>query len=138
MHVLVVDNDLDTCDLASHTLSKAGYKVFQARGVAEALRLSHQYPDIGVVVTDMRLDHQITGMEMAGKMRQSRRHRHYILASGDWDALGPQYPHDMSVLRKPYGKAELLRAVRYGVACLRTSDASPMLRKSRKTQLLLA
>jgi DNA-binding NtrC family response regulator len=114
MHVLVVDNDWDTRDLVYYALSHAGYKVSQAKGVAEALRLSHQHPDIGVVVADMRLDHQVTGMEMAGKLRQSLCNSHYILASGDWDALGSHCPEDISVLRKPYGKADLLRAVRDG------------------------
>jgi DNA-binding NtrC family response regulator len=138
MHVLVVDNDLDTRDLVYHALSKAGYKVSQARGVAEALRLSRLHPDIGVVVTDMRLDHEVTGMEMAKKMRQGLRHRHYILASGDWDALGSHCPQDMSVLRKPYGNADLLRAVRHGIACLRTSNVLRIPRKQPETSLLLA
>ena len=38
------------------------------------------------------------------------------LASGDWDALSCGCPQDMSVLRKPYGKADLLHAVRHGIS----------------------
>jgi DNA-binding NtrC family response regulator len=135
MHVLVVDNDWDTRDLVYHALSNAGYKVSQAKGVAEALRFSRLHPDIDVVVTDMRLDHEVTGMEMAGKMRQSLNNSHYILASGDWDALSSHCPDDMSVLRKPYGKADLLRAVRHGATRLR---ASPIARKFRGSGLLMA
>jgi DNA-binding NtrC family response regulator len=131
MHVLVVDNDWDTCDLVYHALSHAGYEVSQAKGVAEALHLSRQHPDIRVVVADMRLDHQISGVEMAGKMRQSLNNSHYILASGDWDALQSHCPDDMSVLRKPYGKADLLRAVRYGAARLHADNASPVSKKRR-------
>jgi len=138
MHVLIIDNDLDTRDLAYYALSKAGYKVSKAQGVAEALRLSRQHPDIAVVVTDMRLDHQVTGMEMAEKMRQVLSKRHYILASGDWDALGSHCPDDISILRKPYGKADLLGAVRYGVACLRIREASRLSRKRQESGLLLA
>jgi DNA-binding NtrC family response regulator len=138
MHVLVVDNDWDTRDLVYHALSHAGYEVSQATGVAEALRLSREHPDIGVVVTDMRLDHQISGMEMAGKMRQSLNHSHYVLASGDWDALESHCPDDMSVLRKPYGKAELLRAVRHGANRLQASNALLFSKKYQRTCLLLA
>jgi DNA-binding NtrC family response regulator len=138
MHVLVVDNDRDSRDLVYHALSHAGYKVSQAEGVAEAIRLSNQHPDIAVVVADMRLDHQISGIEMACKMRQNLNHSHYILASGDWDALGSHCPDDVSVLRKPYGKAELLRAVRYGVAHLRNSNSLPVSRKLQQAWLLLA
>lgn len=138
MHVLVVDNDWDTGDLVYHALSNAGYTVSQAKGVADALRLSRLHPDIGIVVTDMRLDHEVTGMEMAGQMRQSLNNSHYILASGDWDALGSQCPEDMSVLRKPYGKADLLRAVRYGETHPQTGMTSSIARKFRQNRLLVA
>jgi DNA-binding NtrC family response regulator len=116
MHVLVVDGHRDNSDLVYHALSKAGYEVLQATGVADALRLSRLHPDIECVVADLRLDHQVSGLEMAGKMRQSLRNSHYILASGDWDALSCGCPQDMSVLRKPYGKADLLHAVRHGIS----------------------
>jgi len=140
MHVLVVDNDRDNSDLVFHALSNAGYEVFQASDVADALRLSHRHPDIGVVVTDMRLDHQITGLEMAGKMRLNLCNSHYILTSGDWDALNPICPHDMSVLLKPYGKADLLRAVRQGVARRLAVTTLPpcAIQRQQRSALLLA
>jgi DNA-binding NtrC family response regulator len=116
MHVLVVDNDLDTLDLVHYALNEAGYDVSQANGVADALRLSVQHPDIGVVISDMRLDHQITGMEMARKMRQRLSNGHYIFTCGDWHVLESRWPDDASILLKPYGKEDLLRAVRHGVA----------------------
>jgi len=136
MHVLVVDNDRDNSDLLYHALSNAGYQVFQACDVADALQLSRQHPDIGVVVTDMRLDHQVTGLEMAEQMRQSLRNGYYILTSGDWDALIPSFPHDMSVLRKPYGKADLLCAVRHGAA--RRLGYATYAKRQPETGLLLA
>lgn len=137
MHVLVVENDLDTLDLLYHALINAGYEVSQARDVADALRLSRLHPDIGVVVANVRLDHQISGMEMAGKMRQ-RLNSHYILASGDWDVLASPCPDDISVLRKPYGKEELLCAVRHGVARHEASHAGGSCGLDKKTWRLQA
>jgi DNA-binding NtrC family response regulator len=140
MRILVVDSDRDSSDLVYHVLHSAGYEALQSEDVADALRLSHQCPDIGVVIVDMRLDHQVSGMQMAGAMRQSLHHSHYILTSGDWDALNRVCPHDMSVLRKPYGKTDLLHAVRHGVA-RRLASFSHLAFASRRqqhTDLLLA
>ena len=116
MHVLVVENDLDTRDLLYKALIDAGYEVSQAKGFSEALQLSGLHPDIGVVVVDLSACVRLSGIEMAGEMRQRLNNSHYILTSSDWEALEPPCPEDMTVLRKPYGKVELLRAIRRGVA----------------------
>lgn len=114
MHVLVIQDDPDTRDLLHHALKNAGYRVSQAKRVSEALRLSHIYPDIDVVLIDMHPGHRFSAVDVAHEMRNGLRKRHYVLASGDWDALEPCCPDDMTVLRKPYGKTELLRAVGQG------------------------
>lgn len=116
MHVLVVENDLDTRDLLYKALVDAGYEVSRAKGSSEALRLSGLHPDIGVVVVELNACVRLSGIEMAEEMRQRLDNSHYILTSGDWAALELPCPEDMTVLRKPYGKIELLRAVRRGVA----------------------
>ncbi|MFK2901817.1 response regulator [Dyella jejuensis] len=112
MHVLVVEDDLDTRDLLHHALLKAGYEVSLARGVSDALRLSRLHPDIGVVIMDMHRGHRLSILEMTHEMRQYLPHGHYVLASGEWDALEPSCQRDMTVLRKPYGMNDLLHAVR--------------------------
>jgi DNA-binding response OmpR family regulator len=116
MHVLVVENDLDTRDLLYKALVDTGYEVSQAKGFSEALQLSGLHPDIGVVVVDLSACLRLSGVQIAGKMRQWLNNSHYILTSSDWDALDPSCPEDISVLRKPYGKVELLHAVCRGVA----------------------
>lgn len=116
MHVLVVENDQDTRDLLYKALIDAGYEVSQAKGLAQALQLSGLHPDIGVVVVDIHHRPQSSGFEMAREMRRRLDNGHYILASSDWDTLDPTCPDDVSVLPKPYGKTQLLRAVYRGVA----------------------
>jgi DNA-binding response OmpR family regulator len=116
MHVLVVENDLDTRDLLYEALIDAGYEVSQAKGFFEALQLSGQHPDISVVVVDLDAHIRLSGMEMAGAMRQRLEDSHYILTCSDWETLDRSCADDMSVLRKPYGRIELLGAVRRGVA----------------------
>ena len=95
---------------------RRGIPSIPGHGFSEALQLSGKHPDIGLVVVDLHTCVRLSGVEMAGEMRQRLNNSHYILTSSDWDALGPACPDDMTMLRKPYGKVELLRAVRRGVA----------------------
>jgi DNA-binding response OmpR family regulator len=116
MHVLLVEDDLDTRDLVQHALRKEGCKVFQAFGVSDALRLSRMHPDIDVVVVDMHRGCRQSIEEITRQMRRRLRHGRYVLISGDWDTLEPACRglKDTIVLRKPYGKHELLRAIGLG------------------------
>ncbi|WP_233842139.1 response regulator [Dyella sp. 2HG41-7] len=111
MHVLVVEDNPDTRDLLHQALTNEGHEVSQARGVTDALRLSDMHPDIDIVVVDINSTHQNSVVQIAQQMRRSLRHGKYVLASGDWDAIEPFCQRDTIVLRKPYGKNDLLRAV---------------------------
>ena len=120
MHVLVVEDDLDTRDLLEHALKKAGYEVSQADGVSGALQLLHMHPDIDVVLVDVHRYRCQSPEDVTQEIRQRLHHGQYVLASGDWDRLEPRYRdrQDTTVLRKPYGKQELLRAIGRCVARL--------------------
>lgn len=120
MHVLVVEDDLDTRDLLQHALRKAGYEVSQAADISDALRLSRMHPDIDVVLMDAHLCRCQSLEEVTREIRQRLRHGRYVLASGDWDTLEPRCrgQHDTTVLRKPYGKQDLLHAIGRCVARL--------------------
>lgn len=121
MHVLVVEDDLDTRDLLQHALKKAGHKVSQATGVTDALRLSRLHPDIDVVLMDAHQCRCRSPEDVTQEIRQRLHNGRYVLASGDWDTLEPRCrnQHDTTVLRKPYGKQELLCAIERCVARLR-------------------
>jgi DNA-binding response OmpR family regulator len=113
MHVLLVEDDLETRDLVQHALRKEGCQVFQAFCVSDALRLSRMHPDIDVVVVDMHRGCRQSIDRIMQQMRQRLRHGRYVLISGDWDTLEPacRSQKDIIVLRKPYGTRELLRAI---------------------------
>ncbi|WP_158545046.1 response regulator [Dyella monticola] len=111
MHVLVVESDPDTRELLHYALANEGYDVSQAHSVSDALRLSRIHPDIDVVVVDMHHCRRPSSMEVAQQIRRRLRHGQYVLASGEWDALEGTCQDDTTVLRKPYGKTELLRAI---------------------------
>lgn len=128
MHVLVVEDDPDTRELLHHALKNEGYCVSQAHNISDALRLSRVHPDIDVVVVDMHHGRSPSTMEVAQQMRRRLRHGQYVLASGEWDALEGSCQDDTTVLRKPYGKSDLLRAVKR--CLLRLGELAPSRRSA--------
>jgi DNA-binding NtrC family response regulator len=115
MHVLIVENDLDTREVISFLLTEAGHQVTQTANVGDALRLLRVHRDIQLVISDMHLGGKLSGQQLIDVMRQRRHTGHCILMSGDWDALDQSYPEHMSILRKPCGREELLRAVNHAL-----------------------
>lgn len=112
MHVLLVQDDLDTRDLLRHALKIEGHEVSQAFGTTDALRFSHTHPGIDVVVMDVSHSRGFPMMALVQELRRCLHNGYYILASGDWDTLEPSCQKDMTVLRKPYGKRDVLEAIR--------------------------
>lgn len=125
MHVLLVHDDLDTRDLLQHALKKEGHEVYQALGPRDALRMSRTHPQIDVVVMDLLHGCWPSMMALAQDLRRSLSDGHYIVASGDWDTHEPSCQKDMTVLRKPYGKQDVLRAIGLGTgkACALLADS---------------
>lgn len=116
MHVLVVEDDPDTRELLQQALKNAGHEVYHAICVDEALRVARLHPDIDVVVVDVHPGHRPSSLEVAQAMRRQLPNGHCILASGDWDTLASSCHEEMTVLRKPYGKSDLLRALEHCAA----------------------
>jgi DNA-binding NtrC family response regulator len=111
MHVLLVQDDLDTRDLLQHALRKEGHEVSQAFGPTDALRISRMRADIDVVFMDLPHWRWPAMMALAQELRRHLPDGHYILASGDWDTHQSSCQKDMTMLRKPYGKQDVLRAI---------------------------
>lgn len=121
MHVLVVEDNPDTRELLQQALKNAGHVVYQALCVHDALRLSRMHPNIDVVMVDVHPGHRPSNVEVAQEMQRQLPNGQCVLASGDWDTLESSCMKDMTVLRKPYGKSDLLRALercaaRFGIA----------------------
>jgi hypothetical protein len=63
----------------------------------------------------MHLGGRLSGQQMVDIMQQRRHPGHCILMSGDWEALDHPCPDHVSILRKPYGRDDLLRAVNHAL-----------------------
>jgi CheY-like chemotaxis protein len=72
--VLIVDDDLDTREMYGEYLRALGLRPVMAASGAEALRAAREEPP-AVVVTDLRLNGQIDGLELTRRLRGDHRTR---------------------------------------------------------------
>ena len=91
-------------------LSFAGYDAVGASSAMQALKLLGASPEIGIVVTDHAMP-GMTGAELASQLAESHPSVHVVLASG-YAELPDDTPGVCTRLQKPYGRAELLAAIR--------------------------
>ncbi len=109
--ILVVDDDGEVREIIVEFLSQAGYRILQAGGGTEALRIVAETPDIDLVITDVRMP-DISGLDLADMVERQRRHLKVILISGFFVCKGV----GRRVVRKPFRMQELQEAVREELA----------------------
>jgi PAS domain S-box-containing protein len=108
--ILVVDDDPLVLSTTVEMLCFAGYDAVGAASAKQALNLLGASPGISVVVTDHAMP-GMTGLELAAQLAESHPSMHVILASG-YAELPDETPGVRSRLQKPYGRSELLAAIR--------------------------
>src|SRR5205823_53803 len=103
--LLAEDND-DVRLVIRRQLLELGYRVIEARDGVEAGGLLVAVPDVGV-------PGEVTGSALASLARQVRPDLRVVLISGFTDALDGSTASldDVAVLRKPFEKEQLMRAI---------------------------
>ena len=115
----MVDDELDVCELARDCLVTAGYRVLEAPGGEEALRIAEAYPEsIHLLLTDVVMP-RLNGVELAGRLTRQRPDTKVLYMSG-FAVVGAQHellsgpglePGD-PILPKPFSAESLTRKVR--------------------------
>ena len=108
--VLVVDDDPLVLSTTVEMLSFEGYDAVGASSALQALKLIDGTSPFSIVVTDHAMP-GMTGAELASHLADSHPDIHVILASG-YAELPGDTPGVRARLQKPYGRADLLAAVR--------------------------
>lgn len=115
--VLVVEDEADAACLLMEVLVEAGHRVLgpATSAATAALLVAQTGPDIALV--DVRLEGEVSGVELARQLRTNWGVP-TVFATGDsahWTRDdGSDAPDAPIVLRKPYGSAEVLEALRRG------------------------
>jgi CheY-like chemotaxis protein len=108
--ILLVEDEPAVRQLFSLALSRAGYKVHEARNGQEAIKVFDQHGDsVDLLLTDMRMPF-MGGAELARQLRGRRRTLKLLCISGY--AGGSELEFSGDFLAKPFSRDELLAKVR--------------------------
>src|SRR5215217_4210386 len=108
--ILLVEDEPAVRQLFSQALTRAGYKVHEARNGQEALKVFDQHGDtVDLLLTDMRMPF-MGGAELAVQLRTRRRTLKLLCISGY--AGGGELEFSADFLAKPFSRDELLAKVR--------------------------
>jgi DNA-binding NtrC family response regulator len=106
---LVVENDTLQREILAELLANEGLEVVQCTtGEAAELVLTATGTELLALVTDINLDGDMSGVELAEFAKRRFPHLNVVMISGG----GPPYiPHNTSFFLKPYPPRQLLEAV---------------------------
>jgi CheY-like chemotaxis protein len=107
--ILLVEDEPAVRQLFAQALSRAGYRVYEARNGQEALKVFDQHGEaIDLLLTDMRMPY-MGGAELAKHLRARRRSLKLISVSG-YPGVDTEVASDF--LAKPFSREALLTKVR--------------------------
>jgi len=118
--ILVVDDIPNTVEVLQRNLSAAGYRVFTASGVAEAIQIAESTP-IDLVITDWKMP-KVSGIDFVRHVRANHRDTEVIMITGYPSIDGAVEAVKTGAeeyLPKPFTDEELLAAVRRALEKLR-------------------
>jgi CheY-like chemotaxis protein len=121
--VLVVDDDSLVLMNTAALLEDLGHTVFEALSGEDALAIFRSEPGINLVITDQAMP-RMTGLQLAQAIFAERAEVPIILATGYGELPGDADPA-LRKLNKPFGQAELARAVAAACSEPRTSRTGP-------------
>jgi two-component system cell cycle sensor histidine kinase/response regulator CckA len=108
--ILLVEDEPAVRQLFAAALTRAGYRVHQARNGQEAVKLFDEHgPEIDLLLTDMRMPF-MSGAELAQQLCARSQRLRLICISGYPGALEQELSTDY--LAKPFSRDDLLRKVR--------------------------
>lgn len=123
--ILVVDDSADTLEIVQRTLTRCGYAVVTAPGVAEAVRVLDEMP-IDLVITDLRMP-KISGLDLVRHVNENFADAAVIMITGYASiesAVSAVKEGAESYLPKPFTDEELLTAVRTALSKVRAHRAA--------------
>jgi len=115
--ILFVEDDARLRNVVSQTLQRRGYTVLETRDGKEALEVwRHHREDVDLLLTDMMMPEEITGLDLSRQLRQDRPDLSVIISSGySTEAVGNlKYGVNDGIMRlaKPYQAEILMKAIR--------------------------
>ncbi len=113
LRILLVEDDAKVRKIISNHLTRAGYSVDEVRSTKEALALLENGLDPALILSDIRLGEGRTGVDLAIHLQRQSATVPIMLMTGFAEELEQNLEElcGVTVLRKPFKKAELLAEV---------------------------
>lgn len=107
--VLVVEDNPAVRQVAISTLMSLGFKVIEAGTGDEAARILRSNHQVKLVLSDIRMPGEITGIDLTRIMKSERPDIHILLTTGYVDS--DEALEDIELLRKPYRATDLAEKI---------------------------
>ena len=112
LSILLVEDDPIVLDCTATMLADGGCEVRRASSVAEAMALLDAGPLPNVLVTDIRLAEDATGLDLARTVAARWPQVKVLLVSGEERPTREDYPEGALFFTKPYAQGALLTMCR--------------------------
>jgi PAS domain S-box-containing protein len=107
--ILVVEDNPAVRQVAISTLMSLGFKVLEAETGDEAARILRSNNQVRLVLSDVRMPGEITGIDLARLMKSERPDIHVLLTTGYVDS--EEALEDIDLLYKPYRATDLAEKI---------------------------
>jgi CheY-like chemotaxis protein len=107
--VLVVEDDPAVRQVANSTLRSLGFEVMEAESGDEAARILKGNEQIRLVLSDVRMPGELTGIDLARLIKRENPAIRVLLTTGYVD--GEETIDDIDLLYKPYRAADLAEKI---------------------------
>jgi PAS domain S-box-containing protein len=107
--VLVVEDDPAVRQVAISTLRSLGFEVIEAPTADEAVQILDTTEDVRLVLSDVRMPGELTGIDLARLIKRKLPDVHVLLTTGYVDS--DETINDLELLYKPYRAADLAERI---------------------------
>jgi CheY-like chemotaxis protein len=107
--VLVVEDDPAVRQVAISTLRSLGFGVIEAQTADEAARMLESNEDVRLVLSDVRMPGELSGIDLARLIKRKLPDVHVLLTTGYVDS--DETINDLELLYKPYRAADLAERI---------------------------
>ena len=113
MIILTVEDEFLISEYLRAILEGGGHTVIATFDADEAIKVLERVRDIQLVITDVDMPGSMDGLRLAAAIRDRWPPIHLIVVTGFTPPNKSELPSDSLFVRKPYGAAEILSAVRH-------------------------
>src|SRR5215470_8370622 len=123
--ILVIDDDLETCDFLTEILSEEGWQVTSSQSAEDATGLVEQN-DFDLIVSDINLNGRINGVALLKQFKRSSADSQVILISGFGTletAVEAVREGAFDYISKPFNVTEIIATARRALTQQKTDDS---------------